>query len=126
MQTQESPYIVNHRWGEIVVRENSKEKKYKDAKLYPGGSREWDWNETGTHHDPGIQPADVEELIEQGSEVIVLSRGVYQRLKVCEETTDWLEDLDIPYHIEETQKAISTYNNLRKDKKVGGLFHSTC
>ena len=31
----------------------------KDFKLYPGGGRKWDWTETGTQHQPGIQPADV-------------------------------------------------------------------
>jgi len=34
------------------------------AKLFPGGLREWDWRETGTRHVPGIQHADVQELIE--------------------------------------------------------------
>jgi len=33
----------------------------KDFKLYPGGGREWDWDETRTWHTPGIQPADVKE-----------------------------------------------------------------
>ena len=49
----------------------------RDYKLYPGGGREWDWKETDTHHVPGIQPADVEELLAHGSKVIVLSRGMH-------------------------------------------------
>ena len=121
-----SPYIKNHTWGQITVEGESGEETFKDVKLFPGGSRKWDWNETGTHHQPGIQPADVEELIEQGSEVIVLSKGVYERLGVCEETKRLLEEKDLEYHIEETKKAISIYNDLQKDQKVGGLFHSTC
>jgi hypothetical protein len=28
---------------------------FKDAKLFPGGARAWDWRETGTGHVPGIQ-----------------------------------------------------------------------
>jgi hypothetical protein len=40
---------------------------FKDAKVFPGGAREWDWRETGTRHVPGIQPADVQELIEHGA-----------------------------------------------------------
>ena len=55
----------------------------KDFSLYPGGGREWDWSETGTQHVPGIQPADVEELLEQGATVIVLSRGMQLRLRMC-------------------------------------------
>jgi hypothetical protein len=54
----------------------------KDFKLYPGGGREWDWNETGTRHVPGIQPADVEELFAHGATVVVLSRGMDLRLHV--------------------------------------------
>ena len=49
----------------------------KDAKLYPGGARAWDWRETGTRHDPGIQPTDVAELLDHGAEVVVLSTGVF-------------------------------------------------
>jgi hypothetical protein len=34
----------------------------KDFKPYPGGGRQWDWDETGTRHSSGSQPADLEEL----------------------------------------------------------------
>ena len=44
--TSSSPPITNLRWGQIEV----EGRRYKDAKLFPGGSREWDWRETGTHH----------------------------------------------------------------------------
>lgn len=54
----------------------------KDFKLYPGGGRGWDWNETGTRHSPGIQPADVEELLAHGATVVVLSLGMNRRLQV--------------------------------------------
>lgn len=47
----------------------------KDLKLWPGGGREWDWRETNTEHVPGIQPADVQELLDKGSKIVVLSRG---------------------------------------------------
>ena len=126
MTQMKSPYIEEHRWGEITVRNKGDHITYRDAKVYPGGSRGWDWNETGTHHSPGIQRADVEELVENGAKVIVLSQGVYRRLQVCNETTEWLDELGIPYHILETKEAIKTYNALRKEKPVGGLFHSTC
>ena len=50
-----------HLLGRLVVDDRT---SFRDAKLFPGGSRKWDWNETGTHHTPGIQPADVKELLE--------------------------------------------------------------
>lgn len=98
----------------------------KDFKLYPGGGRPWDWRETGTEHVPGIQPADVEELLEKGSKVVILSHGMYQRLQVCPETLRLLEDKGITVHMKETKEAVKLYNELATDQRVGGLFHSTC
>ena len=71
----------------------------RDYKLYPGGGREWDWKETDTHHVPGIQPADVEELFDHGSKVIVLSRGMQLALQTAPETCELLQERGVPYHI---------------------------
>jgi hypothetical protein len=78
-QRARSPRITHLSWGRVEVEGG---RSYKDAKLFPGGSREWDWSETGTQHAPGIQPADVDELLEHGATVIVLSKGMDQRLQV--------------------------------------------
>jgi hypothetical protein len=37
---------------------------FKDCKVWPDGAKEWDWDLTGTRHQPGTQPADIEELLE--------------------------------------------------------------
>ena len=92
-----SPHIESVSWGQIRVTGQSA--AYKDAKLYPGGSREWDWRETGTHHDPGVQPADLEELLEHGASVVVLSRGFQERLQVSEDALAYLAEADVPVHI---------------------------
>jgi hypothetical protein len=57
-----------------------------------GGSREWNWRETGTQHVPGIQPADVRELLDYGAKVVVLSRGMAECLRVPHETLDFLKE----------------------------------
>jgi hypothetical protein len=98
----------------------------KDFKLYPGGGRPWNWDETGTRHVPGIQPADVLELVEQGSEVVVLSCGMQLALRTCPETLELLRARRIPVHVEETRAAVDLYNRLAEEQAVGGLFHSTC
>jgi len=99
----------------------------KDFKLWPGGGRQWDWRETGTHHVPGIQPSDIEELLDNGSQTIVLSRGMLLALQTCQKTLDMLDEKHIPVHIAETKKAANLYNELASDgEAVGGLFHSTC
>ena len=68
-----SPRITHISWGRMEVEGLG---RGKDFKLYPGGGREWDWSETGTRHVPGIQPGDVLELLDSGSQVIVLTRGM--------------------------------------------------
>ena len=118
-----SPKINSIKWGTVLVAD---ENSYKDAKLFPGGSRTWDWNETGTSHNPGIQPADVKELLEHGAETLVLSKGFNERLKTKPETEQYLDDNEVSYHILETEEAVSKYNQLRKTKPTGALIHSTC
>jgi hypothetical protein len=119
-----SPKITKISWGRIEV--EGQTNPYKDAKLYPGGSREWDWRETGTEHKPGIQPTDVDELLEKGADVIVLSSGVYGRLKVATETLNSLHDQGIIIEVHKTPKAVQRYNQLAETESVGALIHSTC
>jgi hypothetical protein len=118
-----SPLITHFSWGRLEVEGGS---RFKDAKLFPGGAREWDWSETGTDHVPGIQPADVEELLDHGAKVVVLSTGIYQRLQVCSETLDRLKHRGIDVHVLQSQQAVDLYNRLRLKEAVAGLFHSTC
>lgn len=121
-----SPRIAQSSWGRVRIEGPSGLLTYKDAKLYPGGSREWDWNETGTRHTPGIQPADVKELLERGAEVVVLSTGVYGRLGVSSKTLRLLEEKGVEVHVLKTEEAVQRYNELSLNRPVGGLIHSTC
>jgi hypothetical protein len=119
-----SPRITALSWGTMAVDGVG---SGKDFKLWPGGGRAWDWSETGTRHTPGIQPADVAELIDHGSKVIVLSRGMLLRLHTCRETLALLQNRDVAVHVAETKQAGAIYNNLAaQGVAVGGLFHSTC
>jgi hypothetical protein len=119
----QSPRISHLSWGRLEVEGQG---AFKDAKLYPGGARAWDWRETGTRHVPGIQAADVQELLDHGAEVVVLSKGILERLQVCPETLDLLKRNGIPAHVLPTEDAVRLYNELAAEQKVGGLFHSTC
>lgn len=111
-------------WGKIVIDGDG---TFRDVMLSPGHSNEWDWRKSNTHHVPGIQPSDVEELLQRGSEFIVLSRGMQLVLQTSRETIDLLDKLQIPYVIEETMQAVATYNRLLMEgKRVGALIHSTC
>lgn len=118
-----SPIIKECSWGSVLTSGGT---SYKDAMLYPGGSCEWDWKKSGTHHSPGIQPQDVHFLLDKGAEIIILSKGRYNRLKTSEQTLSLLEQKSIPYFIFHTEKAVEKYNQLAKQKPVGALIHSTC
>lgn len=118
-----APRIIDYSWGRLDVEGFP---SFKDAKIFPGGAREWDWRETDTHHVPGIQPADVQELIDQGAATVVLSKGYWQRLHVCSETFDLLAKCNIAVEALETGAAVRRFNELRKQVAIGGLFHSTC
>jgi hypothetical protein len=124
MHARKSPRIIALSWGRMEIDGVG---GGKDFKLWPGGGREWDWRETNTHHRPGIQPADVEELLEHGSRTIVLSRGMLRMLHTCPETLSLLERQNVDVRVEETGAAAETYNTLAaRGDPVGGLFHSTC
>jgi hypothetical protein len=118
-----SPRITGFSWGRLEIDDD---RSFKDAKLFPGGAREWNWRETGTAHDPGIQPADVEELLEHGADVVVLSKGVMERLRICPETLEMLKNRGVAAHVLQTEEAVRLYNELQRKRRVGGLFHSTC
>jgi hypothetical protein len=119
-----SPKVTHLSWGRLEV--EGADGPFKDAKLFPGGTRAWDWKETGTSHDPGIQPADVEELLERGATAVVLSRGFHERLGVTRDALRMLEDRGVAVHVRQTEEAIQLYNELVETERVGALIHSTC
>lgn len=124
MSEDTSPTITSHSWGAIEVEGLG---AFRDAKVWPGGGGGWDWNETGTRHRPGIQPADVEELLDHDPEVVVLSRGRQRRLETQADTLTLLEDRKIEVIREETGEAIEIYNRLvGEGRPAAGLFHTTC
>ena len=121
--TDRSPKILAVSWGHMEIEGLG---EGKDFKLYPGGGRPWDWNETGTRHSPGIQPADVTELLDNGATTVVLSQGIDKQLQVDPATLALLEERSVTVHVAETRAAVALYNELAETTPVGGLFHSTC
>jgi hypothetical protein len=118
-----SPKIRTVSWGRMEVERLG---PGKDFKLYPDGGRGWDWAETGTDHYPGIQPADVQELLDRGATVVVLAQGMQRRLRICPETLRLLDERGVAVHVAATPEAVQIYNRLADSEPVGGLFHSTC
>ncbi len=72
------------------------------------------------------QPGDLQELLESGAKIIILSKGIQQRLQVPPATLEMLKDKGIQTHVLQTEEAVRVYNELAEKEFVGGLFHSTC
>jgi hypothetical protein len=122
-QEKRSPRIIQVSWGRMEVEGLD---AGKDFKLYPGGGCAWGWAETGTRHSPGIQPADVEELMAYGATTVVLSQGMNKHLQVPPDICRYLQRRSITVHVAETREAVKIYNALTEGTPVAGLFHSTC
>lgn len=118
-----SPRIASLRWGEVALTDG---RRFKDVKLYPGGAREWDWHETGTRHSPGVQMADIQELLDHGATTIIVSRGQLGRLTVPDQLVRELAELGVEILVHTTPTAVKVYNECGEHQPVGALIHSTC
>jgi hypothetical protein len=85
MGNTQSTRITHLSWGHMEVTINGHTFRFKDCKVWPGGAKEWDWNLTGTRHHPGIQPADIEEILAHNVDVVILSRGMERMLQTSAE-----------------------------------------
>ncbi|CAL1572000.1 unnamed protein product [Knipowitschia caucasica] len=119
-----SPQISSLSWGHMKVQGGG---SYKDCKVWPGGSRAWDWRETGTNHHPGVQPADLDELLSKGIDLLVIGRGMSEALQVPGSTLEVVRGRGVEVCVLQTEKAVEEYNRLAAEgRRVGGVFHSTC
>ncbi|XP_062910746.1 mth938 domain-containing protein [Mobula hypostoma] len=120
-----SPQIASLSWGRMKVQDCPT--AYKDCKVWPGGSRPWDWRETGTDHHPGVQASDLEEIINKGIETLVIGCGMSQALQVPSRTLDYIKNKGVDVKVLQTEAAVREYNSLAsRGARVGGVFHSTC
>ncbi len=121
--TATSPLVRELHWGRVDTDAGD----FRDAKLWPGGGRSWDWNETGTAHVPGIQAADVDEVLDHGAVRVLLSQGQHGRLQVTDEALAAIADRGAQAEVLATGDAVARYNQLADaGEPVGALLHSTC
>lgn len=97
-----SPEIASISWGHMKVKGCTA--TYKDCKVWPGGSRAWDWRETGTDHVPGVQPADLEEILKKGVEILVIGRGMSEVLQVPSSTLDYVKQKGVDVKVFQTER----------------------
>lgn len=120
--------ITDLSWGKTTVNG----KVYKDIKIvsYPNdkGSyvKEWNWNETGTRHIPGIQVGDFEEFVDK-VDYVVLSKGMDNMLHTTDGAIEYLTNKSKTFVILNSKDAVAEFNRLVDlGYTVGALVHSTC
>lgn len=118
-----SPRITSLKWGSIEVDGFG---SFRDVKLFPGCAREWNWQETDPPLTGNPTRRRSENHCDAGARTVVLSRGMYKRLKTMPETAASLEKAGITIHQLQTEESVTKYNNLCEDEQVGGLIHTTC
>ena len=125
-----APEISHLQWGQMTIKENDRLTTYKDCRICPTGSENWNWKLTGTRHIPGIQFADLSDLLKKYPEtkIIILSQGMEDQLETHPETLATLKTQypQINVKVLNTRKAVNYYNQYRKTHPIIGLFHSTC
>jgi hypothetical protein len=122
--TPDNVTVTSFRWGQIV---DSAGNVFKDARLFPGGAEEWDWRRTGTRHDPGIQAADLEDLLGAKPDVVILSRGVELVLQVPQATIDFARSRAAEVLVLQSEQAVAEYNRrVGAGERIVALIHSTC
>ena len=72
---------------------------------------------------PGIQPADVQELLDHGAKVVVLSRGMAECLRVSGETLDFRKEGRIEAHILPTTQAAELQPACKRRPSRGVVSH---
>ena len=115
--------ITTFRWGVIV---DATGRTFKDARLSPGSVEEWDWGRTGTRHSPGIQIADLDDLLTSKPDVVILSRGVDLVLQVPQATIDHARAHAKTVLVLQSEEAVAEYNRRIAHERAVALIHSTC
>ncbi|XP_063807369.1 mth938 domain-containing protein isoform X2 [Pseudophryne corroboree] len=84
------------------------------------------WVVEAKHH-PGVQPADLEEIVKKDVKTLVIGCGMSEALQVPASTLEYVTSHAIDVRVLRTEKAVAEYNSLASQGvRVGGVFHSTC
>jgi len=77
-------------------------------------------------HTP-LAPPEVEELLDEGPEVIVIGSGQFGALPIIDEAVQIVKDRGVEIIIDTTPRVIEVINKLRNEgKRVAAILHVTC
>lgn len=111
--------IQAYRFGRIVIDDVVYNR---DVIIFPDRVRPNWWRRAG--HSLAIE--DLVEVLEGDSEVIILGRGVFGRMKVADDVREWISDRGIELVVFRTEGAIKAYNELRERRRVIAALHLSC
>ena len=73
-----------------------------------------------------VELEDIPDLLEAEADVIIFGTGAYGLMKIKKKVIEHFADRNIELIIEETGKAVNTYNEISESKKVIAALHLTC
>ncbi len=116
--------IEDVRFGSVMI----DGKKYEhDLVIYPSGKierrkKEISKKKHGTSHK--FDPDELREYLTEDFDILIVGTGIYGMLSLLPESRKLVKDKEI---IEKpTPEAVRLFNELRKKKRVLGIFHVTC
>ncbi len=111
------PKIDSYDFGEIVI---DGEKYENDVIIFSDRVYSNWWRDKGHR----LQPQDLEKVVEANPDKLIIGRGYNRRMKVSEETREFLKDKEIDFKIYSTRDAWKKFNG--SEGNVVGAFHLTC
>lgn len=111
--------IESYEFGKIVIKG---EKYTADLIIYPDRI-EPDWWRKSSHE---LRLEDVKTVVKEKPDTIIVGTGYNAVMKVLPETEDYILSKGIRLIVEDTKKAVKTYNEFSPKEKVVALFHLTC
>lgn len=111
--------IESYSFGEIII---DGQRFTNDVIIFPNRVMGNWWRDEGH----SLQPQDIDEIVEEGPEVLVVGTGASGLMSVPEETRDYVESKGIELIVEDTESACKTFNDLEDSREAVAALHLTC
>ncbi|NIM59950.1 MAG: hypothetical protein GTO16_13580 [Candidatus Aminicenantes bacterium] len=93
-----------------------------DLIIFPDRIKDSWWRKSG--HNLCLE--DIEDVLKEKPEILVVGTGFYGIVSVEEEVKKQAQSKGIELIIENTKKAVQSFNKSASKKKTIGAFHLTC
>jgi len=111
--------IDSYKFGQMVI---DGTKYSKDVIIFPDKIKSPWWRETGH----SLKLNDIRDVLNQNPETLVVGTGYMGLMKVEDEVENYFREQGIQLIIQNSKKAVKTFNKKQSEGKVFGAFHLTC